>query len=235
MERARRLVEDRRDVVILMDSITRLARAYNLVETPSGRTLSGGLDPADPLRAKQLSLAPARNVEEDWRLDDYCDRFSRYEAYMDEMIYENLRNRELGNSFIQTIGERRVYPAIDIVKSSTRKRKSSCFQKMNMVLSFMSIPNDALEYTEKFIESLGNYPSNGAFIQELLSRGKIRQFYSCARRKIHRILRSRARIQVPCPGLFFYSARAMISTAKKLENQCIRRENFPLENLMKIL
>src|SRR5699024_6346570 len=88
-----RLVEDKRDVVILMDSITRLSRAYNLVEQPSGRTLSGGLDPAALYRPKRF-FGSARNVEEGGSLTIIATALVDTGSRMDDMIYEELLSKE---------------------------------------------------------------------------------------------------------------------------------------------
>ena len=121
LERARRLVEDKRDVVILMDSITRLSRAYNLVEQPSGRTLSGGIDPAALYRPKRF-FGSARNVEDGGSLTIIATALVDTGSRMDDVIYEEFKgtgNMEIHLS--RSLAQRRVFPAIDIVKSSTRK------------------------------------------------------------------------------------------------------------------
>ncbi len=94
IERARRLVEHGRDVMILLDSITRLARAYNLVVPPSGRTLSGGLDPA-ALHMPKRFFGAARNMREGGKLDDPRDSSCRYGSRMDDVIYEELKVPEI--------------------------------------------------------------------------------------------------------------------------------------------
>src|SRR5699024_4603029 len=118
LERARRLVEDKRDVVILMDSITRLSRAYNLVEQLSGRTLSGGLDPAALYRPKRL-FDSAWNVEDEGNLTIIATSLVDTESRIEDMIYEEFKltgNTEIHLS--RQHADRRVYPAIDIIKSS---------------------------------------------------------------------------------------------------------------------
>src|SRR5699024_4454285 len=114
LERARRLVEDKRDVVILMDSITRLARAYNLVEQPSGRTLRGGLDAASLYRPKRF-FGSARNVEEGGSLTIVATALIDTGSRMDDVIFEEFKgtgNMELHLS--RQLAERRIFPAIDI-------------------------------------------------------------------------------------------------------------------------
>lgn len=172
LERARRLVEDKRDVVILMDSITRLSRAYNLVEQPSGRTLSGGIDPAALYPPKRF-FGSARNVEEGGSLTIIATALVDTGSRMDDVIYEEFKgtgNMEIHLSRI--LANRRVFPAIDIVKSSTRK-DDLLLTKDESEAAFRlrrSIPNDSLEFTEKFINTLQATESNADFINTILSR-----------------------------------------------------------------
>ena len=123
IERAKRLVEHRRDVVILLDSITRLARAYNLVTPPSGRTLSGGLDPASLHKPKRF-LGAARNIEEGGSLTIIATALVNTESRMDDVIYEEFKgtgNMEL--HLDRKLAERRMFPAVDIKKSGTRREE----------------------------------------------------------------------------------------------------------------
>jgi transcription termination factor Rho len=123
LERAKRLVEVGRDVVILMDSITRLARAYNLVVTPSGRTLSGGIDPSALYPPKRF-FGAARNIEEGGSLTIIATCLIDTGSRMDDVVYEEFKgtgNMELHLS--RRLQERRVYPAIDIERSSTRREE----------------------------------------------------------------------------------------------------------------
>jgi transcription termination factor Rho len=123
LERAKRLVEVGRDVVILMDSITRLARAYNLVVTPSGRTLSGGIDPSALYPPKRF-FGAARNIEEGGSLTIIATCLIDTGSRMDDVIYEEFKgtgNMELHLS--RKLQERRVFPAIDIERSSTRREE----------------------------------------------------------------------------------------------------------------
>jgi transcription termination factor Rho len=123
LARAKRLVEDRRDVVILLDSITRLSRAYNLVVQPSGRTLSGGLDPAALYPPKHF-FGAARNIEEGGSLSVIATCLIDTGSRMDDMIYEEFKgtgNMELHLS--RRLQERRIYPAFDIERSGTRREE----------------------------------------------------------------------------------------------------------------
>jgi transcription termination factor Rho len=123
LERAKRLVEVGRDVVILMDSITRLARAYNLVVTPSGRTLSGGIDPSALYPPKRF-FGAARNIEEGGSLTIIATCLIDTGSRMDDVVYEEFKgtgNMELHLS--RRLQERRIYPAIDIERSSTRREE----------------------------------------------------------------------------------------------------------------
>ncbi len=123
LERAKRIVETGRDVVILMDSITRLARAYNLVVTPSGRTLSGGIDPSALYPPKRF-FGAARNIEEGGSLTIIATCLVDTGSRMDDVVYEEFKgtgNMELLLS--RRLQERRVFPAIDIERSSTRREE----------------------------------------------------------------------------------------------------------------
>jgi len=123
LERAKRLVEVGRDVVVLMDSITRLARAYNLVVTPSGRTLSGGIDPSALYPPKRF-FGAARNIEEGGSLTIIATCLVDTGSRMDDVVYEEFKgtgNMELHLS--RKLQERRVFPAIDIERSSTRREE----------------------------------------------------------------------------------------------------------------
>ena len=120
LERAKRLVEGHRDVVILLDSITRLTRAYNLTVPPSGRTLSGGIDPAALYPPKHF-FGAARNIEEGGSLTIIATCLVDTGSRMDDVIYEEFRgtgNMELHLN--RRLAERRIFPAIDIERSSTR-------------------------------------------------------------------------------------------------------------------
>ena len=123
LERARRMVEVGRDVVILLDSITRLARAYNLVEPPSGRTLSGGVDPSALHKPKRF-FGAARNIEEGGSLTIMATALIETGSRMDDIIFEEFKgtgNMEL--HLDRKLADRRIFPAIDIVKSGTRKEE----------------------------------------------------------------------------------------------------------------
>lgn len=123
LERAMRLVEQKKDVVILMDSITRLARAYNLTVTPTGRTLSGGLDPDALIKPKKF-FGAARNVKEGGSLTILATALVETGSRMDEVIFEEFKgtgNMEL--KLDRGLQERRIFPAIDILKSGTRREE----------------------------------------------------------------------------------------------------------------
>ncbi len=121
IERAKRLVESGRDVAILLDSITRLARAYNLIVPPSGRTLSGGLDPA-ALHMPKRFFGAARNMREGGSLTILATALVDTGSKMDDVVYEEFKST--GNMELvldRKVAEKRVFPAIDIPKSSTRR------------------------------------------------------------------------------------------------------------------
>ena len=123
LERAKRLVESGHDVVILMDSLTRLARAYNLVVNPSGRTLSGGMDPSALYPPKRF-FGAARNLEEGGSLTIIATALVDTGSRLDDVVYEEFKgtgNMELHLS--RRLQERRIFPAIDIERSSTRREE----------------------------------------------------------------------------------------------------------------
>ncbi len=123
LDRAKRLVEIGRDVVILMDSLTRLARAYNLVVNPSGRTLSGGMDPSALYPPKRFYGA-ARNIEEGGSLTIIATALIDTGSRLDDVVYEEFKgtgNMELHLS--RRLQERRIFPAIDLERSSTRREE----------------------------------------------------------------------------------------------------------------
>lgn len=121
LERAKRMVEQKQDVVILLDSITRLSRAYNLTITPTGRTLSGGLDPGALIMPKKF-FGAARNIEEGGSLTILATALIETGSRMDDMIFEEFKGT--GNMEVhldRRLQERRIFPAIDIYKSGTRR------------------------------------------------------------------------------------------------------------------
>jgi transcription termination factor Rho len=123
LERAKRMVEVKRDVVILLDSITRLARAYNLVEPPSGRTLSGGVDPSALHKPKRF-FGAARKIEEGGSLTIMATALVETGSRMDDVIFEEFKgtgNMEL--HLDRKLADRRIFPAIDIIRSGTRKEE----------------------------------------------------------------------------------------------------------------
>lgn len=123
LEKAKRLVEHKRDVIILLDSITRLARAHNVVTPPSGRTLSGGLDPTALYGPKKF-FGAARNIEEGGSLTIIATALVETGSRMDDVIYEEFKgtgNMELHLS--RPLAEQRIFPAIDVLRSGTRKEE----------------------------------------------------------------------------------------------------------------
>jgi transcription termination factor Rho len=159
IEKAKRLVEHKRDVVILLDSITRLSRAYNLVVQPSGRTLSGGLDPAALYPPKHF-FGAARNIEEGGSLTVVATCLIDTGSRMDDMIYEEFKgtgNMELHLS--RRLQERRVFPAFDIERSGTRREE-------------LLLDEDTLHkiwiMRQRFLDSKGSGYSVGQAMQELL-------------------------------------------------------------------
>lgn len=176
LERAKRLVELGRDVVVMLDSITRLARAYNLVVPTSGRTLSGGLDPSAVHPPKRL-FGAARNVEEGGSLTIVATCLVNTGSKMDDVIYEEFKgtgNMELHLS--RRLQERRIFPAFDIAQSSTRREElllgSDVLQRvhtMRRMWAHLSEQSDSTEVqaTENLLNSLRQYDHNEDFLNAL--------------------------------------------------------------------
>ncbi|MFA7175234.1 MAG: transcription termination factor Rho, partial [Kiritimatiellia bacterium] len=171
LERARRLVEHNVDVVILLDSITRLARAHNLVVPPSGRTLSGGVDPAALYRPKRF-FGAARNIEGGGSLTILATTLVDTGSRMDEVIYEEFKgtgNMEL--HLDRRLAERRIFPAIDIYRSGTRKEELLLSEKeldMTWILRKTLASLGTAETTDLLIDRLTHTKSNAEFMEVVL-------------------------------------------------------------------
>lgn len=171
LERAKRLVEIGRDVVILADSITRLARAYNLVVPPSGRTLSGGIDPAALYPPKRF-FGAARNIEEGGSLTIIATCLVDTGSRMDDVIYEEFKGT--GNLEIhlnRKLADRRLFPAIDIERSSTRREELLLSRDTLARVWTLRRMIDALgggaESVEPVLERLGKTRTNADFLATL--------------------------------------------------------------------
>lgn len=174
LERASRLVEQKKDVVILLDSITRLARAYNLTVTPTGRTLSGGLDPDALIKPKKF-FGAARNIEEGGSLTILATALVETGSRMDDVIFEEFKgtgNMEL--KLDRTLQERRIFPAIDVLKSGTRHEEKLLSENereaawkirgelarqtpadtMNVILQFMHNTDTNEQFTQLVLKNL---------------------------------------------------------------------------------
>jgi transcription termination factor Rho len=185
LERAKRLVEVGRDVVILMDSITRLARAYNLVVTPSGRTLSGGIDPSALYPPKRF-FGAARNIEEGGSLTIIATCLVDTGSRMDDVVYEEFKgtgNMELHLS--RRLQERRVFPAIDIDRSSTRREElllgpditPRVWLMRRMYDQMVTAPPhgaglDSATATEAILQNIARTADNQEFLETLTDDGK---------------------------------------------------------------
>ncbi|WLR48903.1 transcription termination factor Rho [Halobacillus litoralis] len=164
LERAMRLVEHKRDVIVLMDSITRLARAYNLVIPPSGRTLSGGIDPAAFHRPKRF-FGAARNIEEGGSLTILATALVDTGSRMDDVIYEEFKgtgNMEL--HLDRSLAERRIFPAIDILRSGTRKEELLLPQThLDKIWAIRKSMSDSQDFTDRFLRRLRASKNNEEF------------------------------------------------------------------------
>ena len=169
LERAKRIVEQGKDVVILLDSLTRLSRAYNLTITPTGRTLSGGLDPGALIMPKKF-FGAARNIEGGGSLTILATALVDTGSRMDDMIFEEFKGT--GNMEVhldRKLQERRIFPAIDIYKSGTRKEdllltdeeKEVAYSIRKVMYRDGNIEN----ITEKLINMLSKTKNNKEFIK----------------------------------------------------------------------
>ncbi len=179
LERAKRLVECGKDVAILLDSITRLSRAYNLMVTPSGRTLSGGIDPAALYPPKRF-FGAARNIEEGGSLTIIATTIVDTGSRMDDVIYEEFKgtgNMELHLS--RKLQERRVFPAFDIDRSSTRReelllgpdltRRVWLMRRMfaQMIEPPVGVGMDVTAATEALLHRIAQTENNIEFLESL--------------------------------------------------------------------
>ncbi|WP_227394477.1 transcription termination factor Rho [Jeotgalibacillus aurantiacus] len=173
LERAMRLVEHKRDVIILMDSITRLARAYNLVIPPSGRTLSGGIDPAAFHRPKRF-FGAARNIEEGGSLTILATALVDTGSRMDEVIYEEFKgtgNMEL--HLDRNLAERRIFPAIDVRRSGTRKEELLVPKDhLDKLWAIRRALSDSHDFGERLIRKIRQTKTNDEFFQNLTDEMK---------------------------------------------------------------
>ena len=163
LERAKRVVESKKDVIVLLDSITRLARAYNLVMPPSGRLLSGGVDPSALHKPKRF-FGAARNVEEGGSLTILATALIETGSRMDEVIFEEFKGT--GNMELildRKLAERRIYPALDIKRSGTRKEDLLLSEKELTVVwqmrkAFSNL--DTAEATETLLDGMKRSKDN---------------------------------------------------------------------------
>ena len=170
LERAKRLIEQGKDVVILLDSITRLARAYNLVIPASGRTLSGGLDPAALHKPKKF-FGAARNIENGGSLTILATALVDTGSRMDEVIFEEFKGT--GNMEVhldRSLSEKRIFPAIDINKSGTRREEKlltedelSTVFALRKAMSSMPVA----EVTEQIINQMILTKNNQEFVERM--------------------------------------------------------------------
>jgi transcription termination factor Rho len=173
IEKAKRLVEHKRDVVILLDSITRLARAYNTVQPASGKVLTGGVD-ANALQKPKRFFGAARNVEEGGSLTIIATALIETGSRMDDVIYEEFKGT--GNMEIhldRKMAEKRVYPAINVNRSGTRREElllmPAVLQKM-WVLRKLLYNMDDMEATEFLLDKVKATKNNGEFFDAMRQR-----------------------------------------------------------------
>jgi transcription termination factor Rho len=173
IEKAKRLVEMKRDVIILLDSITRLARAYNTVVPSSGKVLSGGVD-ANALQRPKRFFGAARNIEEGGSLTIIATALIETGSRMDDLIYEEFKGT--GNMEVhleRRLAERRVYPAINLNKSGTRREelliKPELLQKIWVLRKLISDMDD-IEAMNFIVDKLKSTKNNAEFF-ELMRRG----------------------------------------------------------------
>lgn len=170
LERAKRLTEQKKDVVILLDSITRLARAYNLSIPSSGRTLSGGLDPSALHKPKKF-FGAARNIENGGSLTILATALIETGSRMDDVIFEEFKGT--GNMEVhldRKLSEKRIFPAIDINKSGTRREELLLTPKeletvfaLRKAMSTMSVA----DVTEELITQMVSTKNNNEFLDKM--------------------------------------------------------------------
>jgi transcription termination factor Rho len=170
IEKAKRLVEHKKDVVILLDSVTRLARAYNTVAPPSGKVLSGGLD-SNALQKPKRFFGAARNIEEGGSLTIMATALVDTGSRMDEVIFEEFKGT--GNSEIhldRKLTDRRVFPSIDITKSGTRKEELLLpKEELNRVWVLRKVltPLSPSEAMELLLSRMGKTKTNNEFLASM--------------------------------------------------------------------
>ena len=170
LERAKRLIEQGKDVVILLDSITRLARAYNLVIPASGRTLSGGLDPAALHKPKKF-FGAARNIENGGSLTILATALVETGSRMDEVIFEEFKGT--GNMEVhldRSLSEKRIFPAIDINKSGTRREEKLLTpEELKTVFALRKAMSSmqTADVTEQIINQMVTTKNNKEFIERM--------------------------------------------------------------------
>ena len=175
IEKAKRLVEHKQDVVILLDSITRLARAYNTVIPSSGKVLTGGVD-ANALERPKRFFGAARNVEEGGSLTIISTALIDTGSKMDNVIFEEFKGT--GNQEItleRDIAEKRVFPAINIKKSGTRREERLMDEAMLRkvwILRKLLHPMDELQATEFLLEKLKDSKTNDEFFEQMTRKDK---------------------------------------------------------------
>jgi len=167
LEKAKRLVEHKRDVIILLDSITRLARAYNVIVPASGKVLSGGVD-ANALQRPKRFFGAARNIEEGGSLTILATALIETGSRMDDVIFEEFKGT--GNMEIhldRRLMEKRIFPAIDVLKSRTRKEEllvpDEDLQRIWLLIKILS-SSTVTEAAELLIEKLKKTNSNAEFL-----------------------------------------------------------------------
>jgi len=170
IEKAKRLVEHKRDVVILLDSITRLARAYNTIAPPSGQVLSGGLD-SNALQRPKRFFGAARNIENGGSLTIMATALVDTGSRMDDVIFEEFKGT--GNMEVhldRRLADKRIFPAIDISQSGTRKEEllvdKDRLNKMWILRKVLS-PLGTMEAMEFLIDKIGGTKTNQEFLQSM--------------------------------------------------------------------
>ena len=176
IERAKRLVEQKQDVIILLDSITRLARAYNLTVQASGRTLSGGLDPA-ALHMPKRFFGAARNMREGGSLTILATALVETGSKMDDVVFEEFKGT--GNMELvldRKLSEKRVFPAIDIAKSGTRREDLLLTKEELEAVDIMRKGLNSLktdEAAERILDLFTKTRNNAEFVQTVIKNKRV--------------------------------------------------------------
>ena len=223
IEKAKRLVEHKRDVVILLDSITRLARAYNSIQPPSGKVLSGGVD-SNALQRPKRFFGAARNIEDGGSLTIIATALVETGSRMDDVIFEEFKGT--GNMEIvldRKMMDKRIFPAVDINKSGTRKEEL-LLQKDELyriwILRKVLNPLSPVEAMELMLEKLARTKSNREFLESMSGAGAKPAGPAAGARAVRRSPRARGSPAMPYAAGQAPSGRCAVPNSRSSQGRC---------------